>query len=186
MVSQPSTNALTPNACIQIDGPTQRNTQGFKFSQVSETADSTREKRYLPFTITTLVCIASAYWRYLLFLSPAETKEGKLPDQKNDPVLAAFYSLQSDGQEPDNTYLPGVHAGLILVHPIDDPGSFPSYLQHPIEPIVVDSELELITALVDLVRRWDPDILAGWEVQSASWGYVGARMAVYAQGSSFS
>jgi DNA polymerase zeta len=35
-----------------------------------------------------------------------------------------------------------------------------------------DSELDLINRLVDIVRDFDPDILAGYEVQSASWGYV--------------
>jgi len=35
-----------------------------------------------------------------------------------------------------------------------------------------DSELDLINRLVDLVREKDPDILAGYEVQSSSWGYV--------------
>jgi len=32
--------------------------------------------------------------------------------------------------------------------------------------------LDLITRLTDIVRRYDPDILAGYEVQSSSWGYV--------------
>jgi hypothetical protein len=35
-----------------------------------------------------------------------------------------------------------------------------------------DSELDLINRLTDLVREKDPDILAGYEVQSSSWGYV--------------
>ena len=35
-----------------------------------------------------------------------------------------------------------------------------------------DSELNLINRLTDLVREKDPDILAGYEVQSSSWGYV--------------
>ena len=35
-----------------------------------------------------------------------------------------------------------------------------------------DSELDLINRLTDIVRERDPDILAGYEVQSSSWGYV--------------
>lgn len=38
-----------------------------------------------------------------------------------------------------------------------------------------DDELELIHSLVDLVHELDPDILAGWEVQRSSWGYLAAR-----------
>ena len=35
-----------------------------------------------------------------------------------------------------------------------------------------DSELDLINRLTNIVREYDPDILAGYEVQSSSWGYV--------------
>ena len=35
-----------------------------------------------------------------------------------------------------------------------------------------DSELDLINRLIDIVREFDPDILAGYEVQSSSWGYI--------------
>lgn len=38
-----------------------------------------------------------------------------------------------------------------------------------------DDELELIHSLVDLVHELDPDILAGWEVQRSSWGYLATR-----------
>jgi DNA polymerase zeta len=37
---------------------------------------------------------------------------------------------------------------------------------------VEDSELDVINRLTDMVRERDPDILAGYEVQSSSWGYV--------------
>lgn len=36
----------------------------------------------------------------------------------------------------------------------------------------VASERELIDALVRLVRKWDPDILVGFEIQMLSWGYL--------------
>lgn len=35
-----------------------------------------------------------------------------------------------------------------------------------------ESELDLINRLTDIVREFDPDILAGYELQSSSWGYV--------------
>jgi DNA polymerase zeta len=41
------------------------------------------------------------------------------------------------------------------------------------------SELDLINKLTDLVREFDPDILTGYEVQSASWGYVIERARVH-------
>lgn len=64
------------HACIdvsdsssQVEGPTQRNTQGFKFSQANETADSTREKRYMSVMSLEVFCAypqnhCSHPWRF--------------------------------------------------------------------------------------------------------------------------
>lgn len=35
-----------------------------------------------------------------------------------------------------------------------------------------DTELDVINRLVDIIRNFDPDILAGYEVQNASLGYI--------------
>ena len=40
---------------------------------------------------------------------------------------------------------------------------------------VVATELDLLNAAVDLVLDLDPDVITGWDVQSSSWGYFGAR-----------
>ena len=48
---------------------------------------------------------------------------------------------------------------------------------HPIE--TVDTELELLNRVTDIIVELDPDILAGWEIQSASWGYCDARGRAY-------
>lgn len=42
-----------------------------------------------------------------------------------------------------------------------------------------DTELDLINRLTDTVRNFDPDILAGYEVQSSSWGYVIERARIH-------
>lgn len=44
---------------------------------------------------------------------------------------------------------------------------------------VVPSELDLLNRLIDVIVEIDPDILAGWEVQAASWGYLSARANIY-------
>jgi DNA polymerase zeta len=54
--------------------------------------------------------------------------------------------------------------------PLADPRWMPGY---KIE--VVSTELDLLNVLIDIVRDCDPDILAGWQVQTASWGYIEAR-----------
>ncbi|EGN99381.1 hypothetical protein SERLA73DRAFT_90742 [Serpula lacrymans var. lacrymans S7.3] len=40
---------------------------------------------------------------------------------------------------------------------------------------VVPDELELLNKVIDIVIDVDPDIVVGWEVQTASWGYVNSR-----------
>ncbi|KAG8822408.1 DNA polymerase zeta, partial [Serendipita sp. 399] len=46
---------------------------------------------------------------------------------------------------------------------------------------ILDSELDIINALVDEVNFLDPDILCGWEVQSGSWGYFITRANSYGE-----
>ena len=41
--------------------------------------------------------------------------------------------------------------------------------------LVVDSEQALLRGVSEVVRAYDPDILMGFEVQKASWGYMIAR-----------
>jgi DNA polymerase zeta len=43
----------------------------------------------------------------------------------------------------------------------------------------VEGELELINRIVDVVLDFDPDVVVGWEIQHASWGYLNARSQSY-------
>lgn len=45
---------------------------------------------------------------------------------------------------------------------------------------VVD-ELEALNKVMDLIGELDPDVMAGYEVQTASWGYLRARCHIYGQ-----
>lgn len=40
---------------------------------------------------------------------------------------------------------------------------------------VLSDELQLINRIIDIIVDIDPDILVGWEVQTASWGYLSSR-----------
>jgi DNA polymerase zeta len=46
---------------------------------------------------------------------------------------------------------------------------------------IVDSELDLINATIDVVNDLDPDIVVGWDTQLSSWGYLQARGASYGE-----
>ena len=39
----------------------------------------------------------------------------------------------------------------------------------------VETELDLLNRVVDIVQDFDPDIITGWEIQTSSWGFLGAR-----------
>jgi DNA polymerase elongation subunit (family B) len=63
--------------------------------------------------------------------------------------------------------------GIIVVH-----GEYFDRQGLPKDIIVdaEDSELDAINRLTAIVRKRDPDILAGYEVQSSSWGYIIERV----------
>jgi len=91
-----------------------------------------------------------------------------VPDPSSDTLAAIFYSFQDSDVEPKASNL---RKGVLIVGnaPLD-----PRSLRDiPIQ--VVATELDLLHAVVDLVLELDPDVISGWEVQSSSWGYLGAR-----------
>jgi DNA polymerase elongation subunit (family B) len=45
----------------------------------------------------------------------------------------------------------------------------------------VQQEQDLIWALVDKVRHYDPDLLVGYELHNSSWGYLIERALVYSK-----
>ena len=97
-----------------------------------------------------------------------QTRQQLRPDPEYDPIAGCFYRLVS----ADNDWDPV--SGCIIV---GAPGTV-----DPVSPELrqnfVASELLLVRSVVRLVRDADPDILAGYEVQMASWGYLSSRAAV--------
>ena len=93
-----------------------------------------------------------------------------MPDANQDEIVALFYTLGNDD----------LHSGLldqgILVvrNPQLDPRRLRDYSLE-----VLSDELELINRIIDMIIDVDPDILVGWEVQSASWGYLSSRGSQY-------
>ncbi|KZW02196.1 DNA/RNA polymerase [Exidia glandulosa HHB12029] len=102
----------------------------------------------------------------------------KKPDPQKDPICAVFYSFL-DGAQPAfedatarrSAYTSGI---IALCSAKLDPARL---RDHHLE--VVDSELDLINAAIDQVVSLDPDIVCGWEVQVASWGYLRVRGDTY-------
>ena len=90
------------------------------------------------------------------------TRQALLPDPELDPVTALFYRMVVEGEE-------GVVAGAVVV------GG--GRVEGVARVRRVATEGELLRTVVRLVRDADPDVLGGWEVQQASWGFLLARAA---------
>ncbi|KAI0003668.1 hypothetical protein BJV74DRAFT_876040 [Russula compacta] len=91
-----------------------------------------------------------------------------VPDPNIDSLTAVFYSFQDSDVEPNSSNL---QKGVIIVgNALQDLRSL-----RDVPSQVVATELDLLNKVVDLVLDLDPDVISGWEIQSSSWGYLGAR-----------
>ncbi|KAJ5153258.1 DNA polymerase zeta catalytic subunit [Penicillium canariense] len=140
-------------ALSQIEGPTQRNPYGAKYSQKAKATSVEHQTQYM----STMSLEVHVNTRGALSSNPDE-----------DEISCLFWCLQSEDDALEvNSHLPGVHVGMIYQGEGVDPK-----LTLRIEVEQEPTELDLINRLVDLVRYHDPDIITGYEVHNGSWGYV--------------
>lgn len=88
-------------------------------------------------------------------------------------MIALFYSFQDSDQDAGEAI--SFQTGIIAT---ESPQLNGRRLRDS-KAEFVESELELLNRLIDVVIELDPDILSGWEVQAASWGFLSARGRVY-------
>jgi len=101
-------------------------------------------------------------------INVAPSRGDFVPDPSVDPLEAISYSFQESDVVPIS---PNLRKGVIIVgNPLMDIRAL-----RDIPSQVVDTELDLLSTIVDLVLDLDPDVISGWEVQNSSWGYLGAR-----------
>uniref|UniRef100_A0A7N6AHQ1 DNA polymerase zeta catalytic subunit n=1 Tax=Anabas testudineus TaxID=64144 RepID=A0A7N6AHQ1_ANATE len=140
----------------QIEGPSIANSYGFKVSmQNLQDAKALHEVQYLTLMGMEL---------------HARSRRDLEPDPEFDPICALFYCLSSDAPLPDveSTQL----TGAIVV---DKDHQTPLLIRSGVSGLVVTyatDEKMLFQELVTIMRRYDPDILVGYEVQMHSWGYL--------------
>lgn len=94
------------------------------------------------------------------------------PDPIQDSIEAIFYTVTNDC--PPGHSLPKSYTGILV---IDNSDSL-KYLGRCVQNIPVsylNNECEIIERLIELVRRHDPDIMCGYEIEMNSWGYVFER-----------
>ena len=94
----------------------------------------------------------------------------KAPNPQEDEIVSVFYSFQ-DEHIPEYS-ITACKTGIIIV----ESEHFDARMAtHAGDVHMVPSELDLINTIIDEVLELDPDIVVGWEVQAASWGYLEAR-----------
>ena len=158
---QPERHLHEPNTKLnilsQIEGPTQKNEYGFKYSQRGRSISVEHQTQYMS----------------IMSLEVHVNTRGVLaPNPEEDEISCIAWCIQSDDEDLDvNSHLAGVRVGMVFQGEYDKPEEKLSKavridLEH--EP----TELDLINRLVDLVRLYDPDIITGYEVHNGSWGYV--------------
>lgn len=124
------------------------------------------------------------------------------PDPAFDPIEAIFYCIRNDTPEalqkpsqvvgmiitdpfkqnerltarepsPSNPILsPGARSTMSVAQKIRTLLHRTGLSLEDIELNVVDTELELIMTLVEVVKKYDPEILIGYEMEQLSWGYI--------------
>ena len=86
-----------------------------------------------------------------------------------------------DDHIPDNGRKEGTHCGLIALNyeTNNHDGIELNFRRMGLSRYTIDiveDELELVNALVDRVREWDPEIFTGFDVLKDSWGYFVERV----------
>lgn len=136
----------------QIEGPTQRNKHGFKYSQKMETTSVKHEAQYMS----------------IMSLEVHVNSRGVLaPDPAIDKIQSIFWCVQGEEGTSDDQSRIGIlclsHENGIVNH---------IHKQAPVAVEAEEDELDLINRIVDIVRYFDPDVLTGYEVHNNSWGYL--------------
>ncbi|KAH9205962.1 hypothetical protein DL95DRAFT_439016 [Leptodontidium sp. 2 PMI_412] len=141
----------------QIDGPTQKNKHGFKYSQDLKSTSVTNEAQYMS-TMSLEVHI--------------NTRGSLVPNPEEDEVQCLFWCIQSDEEGLlGNGAAPKTHLGAVV---LSEDGKMTQRIarQASIDIQEESSELDLMIRMVEIVRNYDPDILTGYEVHGGSWGYL--------------
>ncbi|OLN86021.1 DNA polymerase zeta catalytic subunit [Colletotrichum chlorophyti] len=141
----------------QIDGPTPKNKNGFKYSPKKKSTSVKHEAQYMS----------------TMALEVHVNTRGKfVPNPEEDEVQCIFWSINADGTAISSQEAAGgVIAGVVV---LSSDGALAERMRRyiPAEVVEESSELDLMVRMVEIVRAHDPDILTGYEVHGSSWGYL--------------
>ena len=153
----PAGDSAPRSVISQIDGPTQKNRHGFKYSQKQKSTSVRHETQYMSIMGLEI---------------HVNTRGNLLPNPEQDEITCVFWCLQSDDEDLEvNGVNEGTHVGMIAVSGTSGLARKISQ-QTTVEVEEESTELDLLNRMVDIVRHYDPDILTGYEVHGGSWGYM--------------
>lgn len=96
------------------------------------------------------------------------------PDPLHDPIQAVFINvtndIQTEHQQKSTTE-------IIAVDEMRPPKKFDRCVVDT-KVTYVNNEADLFQSIIDLVKKHDPDIMCGYEIEKSSWGYVLERSQV--------
>ena len=146
----------------QIDGPTLKDGNDFKFSAGTPESTSEAENERLTLFVMEL---------------HSNTPNEKLPDPAKCPIEAIFYSIYEQEAVMSlsrSITRPGCTTGVMMVGDKDHARKFG--LRHLTIEYYCD-EKQLLWAFLRKVNDYDPDFLLGYEIHFNSWGYLIERAA---------
>lgn len=105
-----------------------------------------------------------------------QTRLSLLPDPAHDEISCIFYAIHND--VPSDKIDAEQKTSGVLINTNNQ--SIDTYRRLGITTNLayVESEHDLIMEFINLIRHWDPDIFAGYEIELASWGYIIQRCQV--------
>ncbi|MCJ1393879.1 DNA polymerase zeta [Xylographa bjoerkii] len=141
----------------QVDGPTQKNKHGFKYSQKQASTSVQHETQYMSLMSLEI---------------HVNTRGSRVPNPEQDEISCIFWCLESDDQalDTDGTQK-GNRVGILVLSESGELGRKISK-QTSVEVEEEQTELDMINRMIEIVRSQDPDILTGFEVHGSSWGYM--------------
>jgi DNA polymerase zeta len=141
------------------------NKRSSQIETVAQKADSFASEKH------TSVKHETQYMSLMSLEVHVNTRGKLLPNPEFDEIQAIFWCVQSD-EELDQLHEGGnIRSGIVMQAREDQPAEKARKLAK-LEVEEVDNELDLIMRMIDIVRLYDPDILTGFEVHNASWGYI--------------
>ncbi|KPI43322.1 DNA polymerase zeta catalytic subunit [Cyphellophora attinorum] len=153
----------------QIEAPTPKNKHGFKYSGKQASSSVQHATQYMS----------------TMALEVHVNTRGKLaPSPEHDEVACIFWCVQNDDAEDfESNVLDKANLRMGLLALAEDERGAAQFRRSAtslgeVDVDTEDTELDMFTRLVDIVRAYDPDILTGYEVHNSSWGYLIERARV--------